>query len=87
MNEKDFLTGCLTKESIDSTLDRVRAQSSYGKTPFSVMVIDLDHFKEYNDKYGHMDGDEVLRYFSSTLRLSIRAVSYTHLTLPTKRIV
>ena len=71
MIEKDFLTGCLSKEAIGSTLDSVRAQSSFNKTSFSVLVIDLDHFKAYNDKYGHIDGDEVLKYFSSTLRLSI----------------
>ena len=72
MDEKDFLTGCLSKEAIDSALDRIRAQSSFNKTPFSILVIDLDHFKAYNDKHGHIDGDEVLKYFSSTLRLSIR---------------
>ena len=72
MSEKDFLTGCLSKEAIDSTLDKIRAQSNVNKTPFSILVIDLDHFKAYNDKYGHIDGDEVLKYFSSTLRLSIR---------------
>jgi len=72
MSEKDFLTGCLSKAAIDSTLDGIRAQSSFNKTPFSILVIDLDHFKAYNDKYGHIDGDEVLKYFSSTLRLSIR---------------
>jgi diguanylate cyclase (GGDEF)-like protein len=72
MGEKDFLTGCLSKEAIDSTLDKVRAQCSYNKTPFSLLVIDLDHFKTYNDKYGHIEGDEVLKYFSSTLRLCIR---------------
>ena len=72
MNEKDFLTGCLSKESMSGALDKIRAQSSFSKTPFSILVIDLDHFKAYNDKYGHIDGDEVLKYFSSTLRLSIR---------------
>ena len=72
MDEKDFLTGCLSKEAINGALDKIRAQSSFNKTPFSVLVIDLDHFKAYNDKYGHIDGDEVLKYFSSTLRLSIR---------------
>lgn len=71
MSEKDFLTGCLSKEAIDSTLDGIRARCRFNKTPFSILVIDLDHFKAYNDKYGHIEGDEVLKYFSSTLRLSI----------------
>lgn len=72
MSEKDFLTDCLTKEAINPTLDKVKAECKIYKRPFSVLVIDVDHFKTYNDKYGHLDGDEVLRYFASTLRLSLR---------------
>lgn len=70
MSEKDFLTGCLSKEAINPTLDRIQSECKIAKMPFSVLVIDLDHFKAYNDKYGHIDGDEVLKYFASTLRLS-----------------
>jgi len=72
MSEKDFLTGCLSKAAIDSALNGIRARCSFNNTPFSILVIDLDHFKKYNDKYGHIEGDEILKYFSSTLHLSIR---------------
>ncbi|MDP3730359.1 MAG: GGDEF domain-containing protein [Candidatus Omnitrophota bacterium] len=70
MSEKDFLTGCLSKEAINPTLDKIMAECKVNKIPFSVLVIDLDHFKAYNDKYGHIDGDDVIKYFASTLRLS-----------------
>ena len=67
---KDFLTGCYSKEELYQILDRVKAECNIYKRPFSILVLDLDHFKAYNDKYGHLDGDEVLKYFASTLRLS-----------------
>ena len=74
MAQADFLTGFLSKEDIDSTLDKIRAECAVDKRPFSILVIDLDHFKTYNDKYGHLDGDDVLKYFSSTLRLSLKDI-------------
>ncbi len=72
MSETDFLTGCFSKEVINPMLDKIKAECKIYKIPFSVLVIDLDHFKAYNDKYGHIDGDEALKYFASTLRLSLR---------------
>lgn len=71
MEEKDFLTNCLNKESIEPMFDRIRADCRRNHTPFSVLVLDLDHFKSYNDKYGHISGDEALKYFASTLRLTL----------------
>ena len=71
MSETDFLTGCLGKESIDGTLDKLHAECDIDKRPLSILSIDLDNFKSYNDKYGHMEGDEALKYFASTLRLSL----------------
>jgi diguanylate cyclase (GGDEF)-like protein len=67
--EKDFLTNCFTRNSLYPFLDKLQLEASTTNKPFSIMLIDLDHFKTMNDKYGHVFGDDVLKYFSSSLRL------------------
>ena len=74
MSQTDFLTGCLSKEAIEVTLAKLKAECDLDKIPFSILVLDLDHFKTYNDKYGHLDGDDILKYFASTLRISFQEV-------------
>lgn len=69
--EKDFLTNCYTRNNLYQLLEKLQIESNLIKKPFSIMLIDLDHFKSMNDKYGHMFGDEVLKYFSSSMRLSL----------------
>lgn len=67
--EKDFLTNCFTRNTLYPFLDKLQLEASTTNKPFSIMLIDLDHFKSMNDTYGHAFGDDVLRYFSSSLRL------------------
>lgn len=69
--QKDSLTGCFTRDSLLRFLETVHIEASVGRKPYSLVLIDLDHFKEMNDKHGHAFGDEMLKYFSSTLRLSL----------------
>lgn len=69
--KKDFLTGCFTKESLVPLFVKLGGEYQQSKKPFSILLIDLDRFKAFNDKYGHVHGDEALRYFSSSLRLSL----------------
>ena len=52
-------------------LKQVERESDENGTPFSILLIDVDHFKKYNDKYGHLSGDELLKFFSSSLRLML----------------
>jgi len=68
---KDFLTNCYTREAFIPFLKKMEEEYLTNKRPFSVLMMDVDHFKSFNDKYGHMLGDEVLKYFSSSLRLDL----------------
>lgn len=71
IKEKDFLTGCYAKERLMPMLKQIKKESDETGMPFSVLLIDVDHFKTYNDKYGHINGDELLKFFSSSLRLML----------------
>lgn len=67
---KDSLTGCYLRESLDLLLRQLITDSNKNKRVFSVALIDLDHFKKFNDKFGHLFGDEVLKYTASVLGLT-----------------
>ncbi len=71
IKEKDFLTGCYAKERLMPMLQQLKKESDENGTPFSILLMDMDHFKTYNDKYGHVNGDELLKFFSSSLRLML----------------
>lgn len=66
---RDGLTGAYNRRTFDERLasDLDRAQRS--GSPLSLALIDVDHFKSYNDTYGHQAGDEVLRVIVSTMRV------------------
>jgi len=68
----DGLTGLLNyrafREILESEIDRARR---YGTT-FSLMMVDIDHFKHVNDRYGHQEGDRVLVSIASRLQTRLR---------------
>lgn len=70
----DPLTGLLNRRAMNHVLDseweRWRAQAA----PFTIVTVDLDHFKRINDRHGHGAGDEVLRQVSRLLREHLRPV-------------
>ncbi len=69
----DSLTGLANRRRFDEVLTAEVRRSQRNRTPISLMMIDLDHFKTYNDKYGHAAGDLVLRQFAELLRQQSRA--------------
>ena len=70
--QKDFLTGFYTRDHLISSLLKRIIEANLRKEQFSILLIDIDHFKKINDKYGHLWGDEFLKYISSTLRLTLQ---------------
>ena len=71
-SQKDFLTGFYTREHLVSTLLKRIVDANIHMEKFSILLVDIDHFKKINDKYGHLWGDEFLKYVASTLRLTLQ---------------
>jgi diguanylate cyclase (GGDEF)-like protein len=69
----DSLTGLLNHAAFLDVLDKEIARARRQQTPLAVIMADLDHFKEINDRYGHLVGDIVLRETARRLRTSLRA--------------
>jgi diguanylate cyclase (GGDEF)-like protein len=72
----DALTGLPNRRAAHDTLKRMLAQSSRVLAPMSVLAIDLDHFKQINDGYGHARGDEVLAGAAAAIESAVRASDF-----------
>ncbi len=70
---KDFLTGYYTREGLYPQVQKLLSDYQRYHSPFSLLIIDIDRFKSFNDKYGHATGDEILKYFSNAIRLDLVA--------------
>jgi len=70
---KDPLTGLYNRRYLEETLDREIRRAVRGEQALGILMLDLDHFKKFNDTYGHDAGDTVLRETASFLSRSIRA--------------
>ncbi len=69
---RDSLTRLWNRSSILSELGRELARSARESRPLGVVIVDLDHFKQVNDTYGHLAGDAVLREAARRMQNSIR---------------
>jgi len=69
----DELTGLLTGKSFFSELRREAARAEAENMPFCVLMMDIDHFKEVNDTYGHLVGSETLEDVGAVIRKALRA--------------
>lgn len=68
----DPLTKIANRKSFDEGMEVAIAAASGGKDPLCLMLIDIDHFKNFNDTYGHQTGDQVLRLVAMTLKSNIK---------------
>jgi diguanylate cyclase (GGDEF)-like protein len=72
----DSLTGLYNRKHLMESLDGEVRRSTRYQRHFSLLIIDIDHFKRYNDTYGHLAGDEALRRMGVILKKSIRSSDY-----------
>jgi len=70
----DELTSCLNFRAIMELLENEIARSARYKKVFTMVMVDIDQFKNINDKYGHIAGSEILSAFAKTLKNSVRNV-------------
>lgn len=68
----DPLTGVNNRRALDETLDNMFSLFSRYKNIFSLVIVDIDHFKRLNDKQGHLYGDQVLQKFAQLLAEVVR---------------
>ena len=63
----DALTSLANRKAFDDELDRACNEAQQNGEPLSLAVLDIDHFKQFNDNWGHQTGDQVIRYVSSVI--------------------
>ena len=68
-----MLTGVLNRRSFDLKLDEEFHRARSRRSPLSLLMIDIDHFKRLNDQFGHPVGDETLRSVAQFLQAELRA--------------
>lgn len=73
---KDSLTGLYTHRAFQTRLEEEVLRSARSKVPFAIIMADIDHFKSYNDNFGHQAGDSVLKAFSETLSSGVREIDF-----------
>lgn len=71
LSETDTLTGLANRRQVQPQLDLLTDDHINSKSDGAVLLIDIDHFKKYNDYYGHILGDECLRIVANTLNSCI----------------
>lgn len=70
--QRDFLTGVYNRKSFERLIDEQMLIAKENNTELCLLMIDVDHFKIFNDKFGHLLGDEVLKIVARTLTDTIK---------------
>jgi diguanylate cyclase (GGDEF)-like protein len=73
LGRTDALTGLANRRTLDSDLAMECERTSRYERPLALIMFDVDHFKDFNDAFGHQRGDEALQELAATVRLTLRA--------------
>jgi diguanylate cyclase (GGDEF)-like protein len=73
---QDALTGLFNRRHVLELLDYEKNRSSRGGGIFCLAILDIDHFKNVNDTYGHLAGDAVLKAVATTIKTTMRNTEY-----------
>jgi diguanylate cyclase (GGDEF)-like protein len=73
LSRTDVMTGCLNRRGFEEHVASALARAERGGPTPSLLLIDLDKFKQVNDTYGHAAGDELLQWVGRTLKHAVRA--------------
>ena len=72
----DHLTQVYNRRYVMQTMTQEKQRADRTRRPFSIVILDLDHFKIINDRYGHLAGDRVLMAFSERSKGTLRGMDY-----------
>ncbi|MGR3301485.1 MAG: GGDEF domain-containing protein [Candidatus Scalindua sp.] len=70
----DFLTGIMNRKGFYETLEKSVSETT---GHLSLLIVDIDHFKKFNDTHGHIVGDEILRFMAKNMQKSVRGNDFT----------
>lgn len=73
----DGLTGLSNRKAFDQEIQRMVVEARESGHPFTLMMVDIDHFKSFNDNFGHQVGDQVLRLVGRTLVEGIKGRDFS----------
>lgn len=68
----DPLTSLANRKYFDQALEKMIAESAASGEPLSLMLSDIDHFKKFNDTFGHLTGDQVLRLVALSMKQNVK---------------
>jgi diguanylate cyclase (GGDEF)-like protein len=68
LSKLDPLTGLANRRALDEQLEKEWRRGMRDRTPLAMLMLDIDHFKTFNDHYGHMEGDRALKLVADTLK-------------------
>ena len=71
-SKTDALTGIANRKAFDAALEHSILTSRETNKSFCLLLLDIDHFKVFNDTYGHLIGDKVLRFVAASLKRNIK---------------